>query len=112
MRSLAGSLADNQERVLRPHDVLAKALEQKQDNSDRRVMELSRERLSQAIDREAKGLIRLYDFSDDATVSLLSESENKVYLVRGVASFGDQTFDSFGASQAGPRDAGIESVCP
>jgi Ser/Thr protein kinase RdoA (MazF antagonist) len=82
MRSLAGSLADNQERVLRPHDVLAKALQQKQDNSDRRVMELSRERLSQAIDREAKGLIRLYDFSEDATVSLLSESENKVYLVR------------------------------
>jgi hypothetical protein len=33
------------------------------------------------------------------------------YLVRGVASFGDQTFGSYGASQAAPRDAGIENVC-
>ena len=43
------------------------------------------ETLSKAIDREAERLVRHYDFSDDATVSLLSESENKVYLVRDPA---------------------------
>ena len=37
--------------------------------------------LSDAIAREAQGLIKLYDFSEATTVSLLSESENKVYLV-------------------------------
>jgi Ser/Thr protein kinase RdoA (MazF antagonist) len=37
--------------------------------------------LSDAIDREVAGLVKLYDFSDETSVSLLSESENKVYLV-------------------------------
>ncbi len=41
-----------------------------------------KDKLSEAIDREAKGLMRFYDFSADATVALLSESENRVYLVR------------------------------
>lgn len=48
-------------------------------------MSSTKETLSKAIDREAEGLVRLYDFSRDATVSLLSESENKVYLVRDPA---------------------------
>lgn len=43
------------------------------------------ETLSKAIDREAERLVRHYDFSADATVSLLSESENRVYLVRDPA---------------------------
>lgn len=42
---------------------------------------MSSDALSAAIAREAADLIRLYDFSEDASVSLLSESENKVYLV-------------------------------
>ena len=37
--------------------------------------------LSDAIAREAQGLVKLYDFSEETTVSLLSEFENKVYLV-------------------------------
>ncbi len=41
-----------------------------------------KEDLARAIDREAKGLIRHYDFSPRTRVSLLSESENRVYLVR------------------------------
>jgi Ser/Thr protein kinase RdoA (MazF antagonist) len=48
-------------------------------------MSPTKETLSKAIDREAERLVRLYDFSEDATVSLLSESENKVYLVRDPA---------------------------
>lgn len=40
---------------------------------------------SDAIDREAAGLVKLYDFSDETSVSLLSESENKVYLVEDTA---------------------------
>jgi len=46
--------------------------------------------LAQAIDREAAALIRGYDFSREATVSLLSESENRVYLVRDPARAHDQ----------------------
>jgi len=38
--------------------------------------------VAQAIDREVVNVVRLYDFSADAPVSLLSESENKVYLIR------------------------------
>lgn len=37
--------------------------------------------LSGAIAREALALLKLYDFSAEATVSLLSESENKIYRV-------------------------------
>lgn len=37
--------------------------------------------LSDAIAREAQYLVKLYEFSEGTTVSLLSESENKVYLV-------------------------------
>ncbi|MCG8358991.1 MAG: phosphotransferase [Kiloniellales bacterium] len=37
--------------------------------------------LSAALDREAGGLVELYDFSAATTVEPLSESENKVYLV-------------------------------
>ena len=48
-------------------------------------MSSTKETLSKAIDREAERLVRHYDFSEDATVSLLSESENKVYLVRDPA---------------------------
>ncbi len=48
-------------------------------------MSSTRETLAAAIAREAEGLVRLYDFSEAATVSLLSESENKVYLVRDPA---------------------------
>ena len=44
-------------------------------------MSSTREALSAAIGREAQGLVKLYDFSGAATVSLLSESENKIYLV-------------------------------
>ncbi len=44
-------------------------------------MSSTRETLSNAIAREAVGLVELYDFSEDASVSLLSESENKVYFV-------------------------------
>ncbi len=39
------------------------------------------EKLNAALLREVVGLVGRYDFSDKATVSLLSESENKVYLV-------------------------------
>jgi Ser/Thr protein kinase RdoA (MazF antagonist) len=38
-----------------------------------------------AIDRAVEGLLGRYDFSEAATVSLLSESENRVYLVRDPA---------------------------
>ncbi len=48
-------------------------------------MSPTRETLAAAIAREAEGLVGLYDFSVDACVSLLSESENKVYLVRDPA---------------------------
>ncbi len=48
-------------------------------------MSPTKETLSKAFDREAERLVQLYDFSEDATVSLLSESENKVYLVRDPA---------------------------
>jgi Ser/Thr protein kinase RdoA (MazF antagonist) len=44
-------------------------------------MDETSDALSNAIMREVESLIRLYDFSDSASVSLLSESENKVYLV-------------------------------
>lgn len=37
--------------------------------------------VAEAIDREVVGVVRLYDFSTEASVSLLSESENKVYLI-------------------------------
>jgi Ser/Thr protein kinase RdoA (MazF antagonist) len=37
--------------------------------------------LTGSIVRELEGVIRLYDFSEFTTVSFLSESENKVYLV-------------------------------
>ena len=37
--------------------------------------------VSDAIARETAGLVKLYDFSDRASVELLSESENKVFLV-------------------------------
>ena len=45
-------------------------------------MTSSKDALASAIDREVEGLVRLYDFSEAAMVSLLSESENRVYLVR------------------------------
>lgn len=45
-------------------------------------MDAPQDTLSIAITREVEGLIKLYDFSDATTVSHLSESENKVYLVR------------------------------
>ena len=45
-------------------------------------MRSNKETVSNAIDRETRGIIRLYDFSPGTQVSLLSESENKVYLVR------------------------------
>jgi Ser/Thr protein kinase RdoA (MazF antagonist) len=48
-------------------------------------MSATRETLAAAIAREVAGLVKLYDFSEAATVSLLSESENKVYLVRDPA---------------------------
>ncbi len=48
-------------------------------------MNSTREAQSSALDREAEGLVKRYDFSEAATVSLLSESENKVYLVRDPA---------------------------
>jgi len=40
---------------------------------------------STAVDRAVDGLLGRYDFSEAATVSLLSESENRVYLVRDPA---------------------------
>ena len=48
-------------------------------------MSPTKETIYNAIDREVERLIPLYDFSKDATVSLLSESENRVYLVRDPA---------------------------
>lgn len=45
-----------------------------------RHRQVSSDALSTSIAREAADVIRLYDFSEDASVSLLSESENKVYL--------------------------------
>jgi Ser/Thr protein kinase RdoA (MazF antagonist) len=44
-------------------------------------MNESADTLSDAILHEVDGLTRLYDFSENTSVSLLSESENKVYLV-------------------------------
>jgi len=48
-------------------------------------MSSTEQTLAKAIDREAAGLVRLYEFSEDTTVSLLSVSENRVYLVRDPA---------------------------
>lgn len=48
-------------------------------------MSSTKEPLRTAIDREVESLVRRYDFSEAATVSLLSESENRVYLVRDPA---------------------------
>ena len=48
-------------------------------------MTATRETLDAAIAREVEGLVERYDFSAAATVSHLSESENKVYLVRDPA---------------------------
>lgn len=44
-------------------------------------MTTERDTLSEAIARETAGLVKLYDFSDATTVELLSESENKIFLV-------------------------------
>ena len=44
-------------------------------------MSSTREDLSAAIGRDSQSLVKLYDFSEAVTVSLLSESENKIYLV-------------------------------
>lgn len=52
---------------------------------DEFLMTSTRETLAAAIARKAEGLVGLYDFSEAATVSLLAESENKVYLVRDPA---------------------------
>ncbi len=48
---------------------------------DQPITSSTSESLASAIDREAQGLVKLYDFSEDAKVSLLSVSENRVYLV-------------------------------
>lgn len=48
-------------------------------------MTITKDALAKAIDREVEGLVRLYDFSAEAKVSLLSESENRVYLVQDPA---------------------------
>ena len=44
-------------------------------------MNASQDTLDAAIAREVAGLVALYDFSGDTEVALLSESENKVFLV-------------------------------
>lgn len=44
-------------------------------------MSSAQDTVSQAIARETAGLVKLYDFSDAAKVSHLSESENKIFLV-------------------------------
>ena len=44
-------------------------------------MSSTRGTLSKVIARAAEDLVKLYDFSEDARVSLLSESENQIYLV-------------------------------
>jgi Ser/Thr protein kinase RdoA (MazF antagonist) len=48
-------------------------------------MTSTNETQSAAIARETEGLVKLYEFSERTTVSLLSESENKVYLVNDPA---------------------------
>lgn len=48
-------------------------------------MSSTKETPGSAIDREVEGLLRFYEFSKAATVSLLSVSENRVYLVRDPA---------------------------
>jgi len=44
-------------------------------------MSAARDTVSDAIARETAGLVKLYDFSDATSVRLLSESENKIFLV-------------------------------
>lgn len=44
-------------------------------------MNTTHDTLTNAITGEMAGLVELYDFSDSTSVSLLAESENKIYLV-------------------------------